>query len=168
VKFYRTTHAVWSSGKLSWFDKSLEDVRNLSYENFVTELTATEGESLCMFFTQFAPLEGEFLVDTGTNEECGVWFVLTNLRLIQKNGRDSLFKAVSLTDLAAYKSDGTWEKTLTIQMKSGSSLSFEKVLMAPEEAVLLGLVQHGCIPNDDCKIAQTNGKTTCNNERTVK
>jgi hypothetical protein len=93
-----------------------------------------------VFFEDFQPLEGEFLIGLGFSKvENSPWFVLTNLRLIQRDGRNNEFKEVTLADVDTYQvkrklTDTLLLKvsdTLVFKMKSGNEISFKKTLNCP-------------------------------------
>ena len=91
-----------------------------------------------VFLEKFMPREGEFLVGVGnlqTGKNPG-WFVLTNQRLVQRDGRDDDFKEVMLADVDTYQIKGAAAKKMTFNMKSGAVIDFEKVQMYPTDKYL--------------------------------
>ena len=139
VRFYQTTLSAWASGKLSKLNAGFEGEGKIAYEEFVKKYPPAEGGSLCAFFRDFSPVEGEFMVGVGDSEDVGPnrsWFLLTNLRLIQKDGRDNVFKEIKFADVDSFKTKGTWKKGLVFKMKSGAEIDFEKVDIFPDEKFL--------------------------------
>ena len=101
----------------------------MQLETLIKTFPPYEGSALWVFFKRFQPIEGEFLIGVG-NAETGKnsgWFVLTNLRLIQRDGRSNEFKEVALSEVDTYKSKGKFSPTVVFKMKSGNEITFEKV-----------------------------------------
>jgi hypothetical protein len=138
VRFYRTTRKAWSCGTLSDLNKGYEDVGKLLMEDFIKEFSPYEGSALRTFFEDFPPLDGEFLIALGNRQvakNCG-WFVLTNLRLVQRDGRSNEFKEVALHEVDTYNFTDTLSTPLVFKMKSGENIIFEKVKMLPTDRYL--------------------------------
>lgn len=144
IKFYETTLESWNAGTLSMLSKNFQtEVKTIDYDGFVKKYLPLEGSALHNFFTQFPPLDGEFLVGLG-NSESGTdrgWFVLTNLRLVQKDGRDNMYKEVKFDDVSTHAMSGTLSKTLTFAMRTGQIVDFEKVQIFPTEKFLSEMIQ---------------------------
>jgi hypothetical protein len=142
VRFYQTTMDAWASGKLNSLNKSYQKEGKTQIDDFIKNYPPYEGSTLRMFFEKYKPLEGEFLVGMGEPEDSlGIgWFVMTNRRLIQKDGRDNQFKEVTLADVDKYKIKGANLKTMNFNMKSGEETTFEKVEMYPLEKYLDKLI----------------------------
>jgi hypothetical protein len=143
VGFYQNTQAAWASGRLAPLNKQFQQEAAGSYEDFVKRYPPLEGTALHVLFTQFPLLLGEFMVGTrdsqsGRNK---AWFVLTNLRLIQKDGASGLFRELRLGDIASFVKKGVWTAKLTFQMKSGEEIVFEKVEIFPAEKFLNAALQ---------------------------
>ena len=144
VRFYQTTLKAWSEKKLTSLGKGFETEGKLQYDVFIKKYLPVEGSALHTLFTRFPPLEGEFLVGLGNlNTINNGWFVITNLRLIQRDGRDNAFRAVTLAEVDKYQTKGTTAKTLIFQMKSGEEITFEKVLMYPADKFLSAMIAQG-------------------------
>jgi len=151
VRFYQTTLNAWSNGKLSSLDKGYENEGRMQQGDFVKKYPPNEGSALRVFFEKFLPLEGEFLVGLGnlkttkglgnlkTTKTSG-WFVITNLRLIQRDGSNDQFKEVALAEVDTYQIKGATTKTLVFKMKSGEEITFEKVQMYPTDKFLSEMI----------------------------
>jgi hypothetical protein len=136
-RFYQTTLSSWAGGQLSALGPLFKQEGKMKYEEFVKSYRPTEGSALAVFFNQFPPREEEFLVGVGNSDavtERG-WFVLTNQRLIQKDGRDNSFKEISLDDVDSYQVNGGG-KPMVFTMKSGKVLDFDKVVLHPAKNIL--------------------------------
>lgn len=145
IGFYKTTMAAWSAGSLLSLSNDTMKVGKISYEEFVKIYKPVEGGALLVFFTQFPLHKDEFLVAVGDSEDefsttVKGWFVLTNHRLIQKDGRDKSFKEVILTDVNTFDIKGFFTKTIVFQMKSGGIIDFEKVDIHPSEKALSEII----------------------------
>lgn len=139
VRFYNETLSAWSSGKLSKLNKDFEEEGKIQYEMFVWKYRPIEGSGLFVFFTSFPPLKGEFLVAVGNNKFSptdSAWFVLTNLRLIQRDGISNSFKEVILSEIDTFEIKGKWSKNIMFKMKSGIKIYFEKVALYPSDKFL--------------------------------
>ena len=110
----------------------------MQLQDFIKKYAPYEGSALRQLFGEFQPVEGEFLVGVGNppNVSNGGWFVLTNLRLLQRDGRDDRFKQVVLADVDTYETKGMTSKTIVFKMKSGEEISFDKVKMYPTDKFL--------------------------------
>jgi hypothetical protein len=143
VRFYQTTLTAWSAGRLSALSKRFEKRGKISYEKLVNQHRPIEGSSFFVLFTQFPPREGEFLVLSYTlNDELLVesdWYVLTNYRLIQKDGTDNSYKEVVLADVDTFDIK---KKTMLFRMKSGEEVAFNRVAFCPPEVYLSHLLNH--------------------------
>lgn len=135
MSFYQTTLNAWLDGRLSNFGKGFEKEGRMQYEDFVKKYPPHEGSALRVLFDDFRPPKGEFLVGLGNLNNNG-WFVLTNLRLIQRDGRSDEFKEVTLADVDSYQIKGMTKKTLIFKMKSGEEITFGKVQMYPKDKFL--------------------------------
>ncbi len=138
VDFYHTTRDVWSQGRLAWASKRFEKEGRVSYEKFVEKHRPIEGSGLHVLFSQFPPQEGEYLVGVGDSDSSknSGWFVLTDRRLIQRDGRDDSFKEILLAEIDTIESTGRWTRKMVFQLVSGRTVDFEKVLLYPSEEVL--------------------------------
>jgi hypothetical protein len=91
---------------------------------------------LYALFTRFQPEQNEILVGLQSP-----WFALTNLRLIQKDGASGDFKEVKLADIASFDLANTKSGTLVFHLKSGETLTFEKVASCPKDSYVEVLIQ---------------------------
>ena len=143
VNFYKATLTAWSSGKLASFSNSFQKEGKLTYDQLVKKYRPVEGSGLHVFFSQFPPKQGEFLVAVGNTDSSknSGWFVLTNARLVQRDGRDNAFKEIAVADIESFEMKGTWTKTLIFKLKSGQTIDFEKVLLHPSEKILNEMIK---------------------------
>jgi|WetSurMetagenome_2_1015567.scaffolds.fasta_scaffold92764_2 hypothetical protein len=144
VRFYQSTRAAWAAGRLSLLGKNFANEGRMLQSDFIKKYPPYEGSALKKFFESFQPLEGEFLIGLGNlpNATYGGWFVLTNLRLIQRDGRDDSYKEVLLANVGTYQFKGTTLKSLVFQMKTGEEISFEKMQMYPTDKFLSTLISY--------------------------
>lgn len=138
IGFYQRTQKAWAEGKLDNLNKDFAKEGKGSYDDFVKTYLPYDGGSLHLFFTKYPPKENEYLIGYGDTEsgDDRSWFVLTNLRLIQKDGRDNSYKEIILDEVDSYEFSGSWTKILKFNMKSGHVVDFEKVEIFPTESFL--------------------------------
>lgn len=138
--FYQTTLNEWSSGKLASLGPGFAAEGRMPYEDFLRKYPPKRGSALGVFLEKYPPCDGEFLVGLGNlgNAETTGWFVLTNLRLVQRDGKDNGFRDIVLDGVDTYRKEGAAKapKTLVFKMKSGEEMTFENVLMNPKDNVL--------------------------------
>jgi hypothetical protein len=138
--FYQTTLDAWSSGKLASLGPGYASEGRTPYEGFLRKYPPKRGSALSVFLEKYPPCDGEFLVGLGNlgNAETTGWFVLTNLRLVQRDGKDNGFKDIVLDGVDTYRKEGAAKapKTLIFKMKSGEEITFANVLMNPKDNVL--------------------------------
>lgn len=141
IGLYERTMRAWAAGELQDINHAYKKEGNTSYERFVRANAPTEGGALRVFFLQFTPRSDEYLVSIGDTNSGKGWFVLTNQRLIQKDGRDNSYKEIDLRDIKGYETSGTFTKRLVFQLSSGEAKEFSKVEIFPSESVLMTLVE---------------------------
>ncbi|MCD4781269.1 MAG: hypothetical protein K8S27_12085 [Candidatus Omnitrophica bacterium] len=138
VGFYQSTLDAWGSGQLSDLNAAFQQEAKTPYEDFVKIYPPQEGGCLHVLFTQFPPQPGEFLV--GVGDEAGAknpaWFILTNQRLIQRDGKDNTFKELVLSEIDSVAMKGIWNKTLRFQLRTGETKEFQKVTIYPDKKFL--------------------------------
>jgi hypothetical protein len=142
-RFYRATLEAWYGGRLSKLNRGFESKGRMQLEELIKKYPPYAGSALRALFEQFPPLPGEFLIGLG-NLQAGSdpgWFVLTNFRLIQRDGRDNLFDEVLLAEVDTFEIKGAATKTLDFEMKSGQKMAFEKVLMHPSDKYLFYAIE---------------------------
>jgi hypothetical protein len=144
VSFYQNTQNAWSEGKLNHLGAAFANEAKISNQEFIKKYPPTEGSALHQFFINFTPLENEFMVGLGNSQAAkdNGWFLLTNLRLIQKDGVTNTFKEVLLSNVDSYKIKGFWSKNLTFKMKSGFEVNFDKVLIFPTNKFLDAMIAY--------------------------
>ena len=138
IDFYKTTRDAWASKKLSGLDKSYAKAGKLSYDKFVRAFAPVEGGAFSVLFTRFPPLGGEFLIKYGQTQSStySAWFVLTNLRLIQRDGLDNTFKEVNLAEINTFEIKGTTVKSIIFKMKSGQDIELRNLVLSPSQQSL--------------------------------
>jgi hypothetical protein len=143
VDCYNTTLAAWSSGQLDVLSEKFRKEGAMAYDKFVAKYRPIEGSALFVFFSQFPPRPGEFIIGigNGTSSTDSAWFVLTNLRLIQRDGRDRSFTELDLADIHSFEFKGKWTKQMTFNMISGKPIDFAKVDIYPSEKFLTELIK---------------------------
>lgn len=134
AEFARSTHNAWASGALDPINAQYKKEAGVPYEQFVTRSLSPGTMSVLM--SQFPPGPGEHLVGIGESESAEPWFILTNLRLIQKDGVSSGFRALDLKDIQSYQFSGSWTKDLVFTLYSGETVRFTKVSLFPAEKYL--------------------------------
>lgn len=134
VQFYANAFTAWAGGNVALTEgpRSAEGMQVL---DFINRYPPDPGTALGAFFESGIPSGDEILVALDNR-----WFVLTNRRLVQKDGRDNRFKQVVLADVASYRIDGA---TLAFRMKSGEEISFENVEVLPGDALLSKVISPG-------------------------
>lgn len=140
ITFYENTIAVWSSGKLSHLNNKFEIEGEKTYDEFVKTYRPYYGSGLFVLFTSFPPREDEFLVEVDLTSYNG-WFVLTNKRLIQRDGLDNLFREVLLRQIDTFEMKGFWTRSIMFRMTSGQTIKFEKIGSYPSEESLSELIK---------------------------
>ncbi len=141
IGFYDATQAAWTRGDLDGLSSSFKsEATRLTREELARQYPPTEGGALSALFAQFAPLDGEYLVGVSAQA-----FVLTNLRLIQKDGRDQAFREVRFADAESFELKGFGTKTLTFKMRSGPEVVFEKLPVFPAENYLSHVMTAGAM-----------------------
>jgi hypothetical protein len=143
VDFYQTTLSAWSNGRLESLGKRFKTVVDgMQLADFIKKYSPFEGSALKVYFQNFQPLEGEFLVEIGG----GHWYVLTNFRLIQKDDSNNEFKEVTLADINTYEVKSKWKTvTLVFKMKSGSEIIFVETQESPSRETISGLVSKSIV-----------------------
>lgn len=129
VDLYKTTLAAWSSGQLDSLSMNFRTEANKSLDEFVkASCPPVEGEALYTFLSRFSPQPGEFLVSHSSD-----WFVLTNLRLVQKDGKDNTFHEIPLAEVKSFKSTSS---TLMFELETGQLIELSKLSSMPKDEYL--------------------------------
>ena len=142
LAFYDATLDAWSSGRLDALGPRFRTEGDVGRDELVRKYPPLPGTALDAFFELFEARPGEFLVGLGnhpTAKEPG-WFVLTNLRLLQRDGATGDWWDVGLADVASLDCAGQGKKTLTFQMKSGEIVSLTGVDVYPKEKLLQDMI----------------------------
>jgi len=137
-QFYENTMKAWAAGILDDINKVLKREGKLSYQKFIKLYKPKKYNALYIFFSQFKPIDDEFLwgfgeYDYGTNR---AWFIFTNKRLIQREGVDNTFKEIILSEVDEYKINPEDEIPLSFKMKSGDFIEFKSVKLYVSEEYL--------------------------------
>ena len=143
IQFLEATYKAWASGALASLEYNFEkEASQQSQKKFVGQYLPAYGGALHVLSEDFPPCKDEYLVGLGEDDE-GVrpardrgWFVLTNRRLLQKDGRDGMFREVLLREVEDFKIGGLWHKTLVIRMKTEGEIRFKKLQMCPKDEAL--------------------------------
>lgn len=153
VGFYTNTLNAWASGKLDYLAKTFQQgAAKLDCNGLIGALPPTPGSALGVFFERYQPIPGEYLIGIGNESSGKAWFVLTNFRLVQKDGKSSGFYEIYLEQIQEYITKGTMTKELTFVLKNGENVLIEKVAVYPSEDHIrkllaqIGQNQQGQIP----------------------
>ena len=99
VTFYKTTLSAWSGGKLEELHSSFKlSARLMRTSDLMSKYQPYNDIAIRTMFEKFSPVPGEFMVGSGNG-----WFILTNLRLIQKDGKTDGFREIALADIELYE-----------------------------------------------------------------
>ena len=127
--FYRNTKQAWMDDKLKDLGPvfKLEGLSN-SIKQLKTAYLPHEGSALNAFFTRFNPQPDEYLVSMsrGDDNAENAWFVLTNKRLVQKDGETNEYSEFNLKDIADYDIDKS-KAELRLKTRSGETVFLRKV-----------------------------------------
>jgi hypothetical protein len=140
IQFYKNTQVAWAGGKLDELGTFFWAEGRLPYEDFIAKYRPREGNAMSIFLEHFHPLPEEYLIQFDSNLS---WFILTNLRLIQKDGGSKSFSEVALSNVDTYEITGgffSWK--LTIKMKSGKTISFKQVKAYPQKQIMSWLLKN--------------------------
>lgn len=142
--FYKTTRESWAAGKLATLNEYFEKMtEKIDYDRFVVLNLPRKRNSLEVFFTQFPPLEKEFLVLSHQ------WFTLTNFRLIQRDENDNSFKEVRLAEIIKYEAGGASSRDFKITLNSGKVVRLGKVKNCPPEKFLSEMIRQASSPSQE-------------------
>jgi hypothetical protein len=138
VTFYRTTLSAWSSGKLADLHSSFKmSGKMMRAADLMSKYQPYNDIAIRTMFEKFSPAPCEFMVGSGNN-----WFILTNLRLIQKDGKTDGFREVALADIDSYELREGQTDSLVCRMKAGTEILFENVLVYPKPEFLNKMLAH--------------------------
>jgi hypothetical protein len=143
--FYQRSYTAYLNGILDSLNvKFKAEAENESLEDLIKKFPPYQGGALAAFFETYPPLEDEFLIGIGDlkTEKTPGWFVLTNQRLIQRDGRDNRFKEVFLADIDSYEQKAGWSGSMEVRLKSGEEISFKKILMLVSKDYLNWSIAH--------------------------
>jgi hypothetical protein len=124
---------AWGEGKMSTFGKNYAREGKISYKRFVSLYKPAKYNALYVFFTQFPPREDEYLFGYGDlpyGKHRG-WFVITDKRLVQRDGPDNTFREVLFSEVVDFEYKLEAEVPLIFKMKSGEKVQFENLKLLP-------------------------------------
>ena len=141
VDFYARTLNEWASGRLDFINKSFQQsAAKLDYNGFIAAIPPAPNSALGIFFERYQPYPNEYLIGVGNDSSGKAWFVLTNVRLIQKDGKTNGFTEIYLEQVQEYITKGTMTKELTFVLKTGQNVLFQKVAIYPSEEYVKKLI----------------------------
>jgi len=142
ITFYNNTITAWANGKLNWIDLSFKKETNCSYSEFIKKYPPFKASILELFFIKYNPKQGEYLILQGDEDigEKGIYFILTNLRLIIKDGITKLYNEIHLADVESFELSTDFSKSLKFKMKTGKSIIVNKVKLIPKNNILKHLI----------------------------
>jgi len=139
VRFYKNTMSAWAAGEMAEFGEVFKKQARLPYDKFVKIYSPIEGSALYVFLTQFRPREKEIMVGLSIGADKS--FVLTNYRLIQKNGTDGNWLEFELAKVKSYSfTKGFWGPKVVFDMKSGNKVNLEKFAFSPSEKLFRTMI----------------------------
>jgi len=131
--FYRNTKQAWMNDKLKDLGPvfKIEGISN-SIKEFKTAYLPREGSALNAFFTRFNPRPDEYLISMSRGDDNveNAWFVLTNQRLVQKDGETNEYSEFHLGDIAGYEIDKP-KAELSLKTRSGETFVLKRVVGYP-------------------------------------
>jgi hypothetical protein len=137
TEFYKQTYDAWNSGRMDGIAIRYREVTKAqNLENFIKDIAPTEGSVLEQFFTIFPPLKNEFLIgtsDKNVSENLRGWFILTNLRLILRDGITLAFKEIKLCEITDFKISSDLSTPCVFNLDSGISIEISKVKFFPKK-----------------------------------
>lgn len=143
ARFYQSTRRAWSSGTLAQLGRAFEKDGNLSQVDFIKQYPPNKGSILSIFFNNFAQKEGEFMISLGnlkSGDRSG-WYLLTNQRLIQRDGSD-VYNEIPLSKIEKFTISGRALRKVEITLKSGEEIILEKLQLVPPEKYLTAAIEN--------------------------
>lgn len=133
MEFYRRTKKMWAEGRLDEAAPLRRKEGAKSLEWLIRRYAPYETSALDAMFRQFPPEGDEYLVHEANDEKTygGGWFVLTNKRLILRDGASGKFGAVRFSDIESFESKGTMSRKFSFKLKNGKTVEFSKVKIFP-------------------------------------
>ncbi len=133
--FYESTKQAWTDGRLESLGSIFaQEGRALSLKALKKNYPAREGSALEVFFQRYDPQPGEFLVSMslGAENADNAWFVLTNKRLLQKNGETNEYREFHLKDVKECSVDRA-KSELCIKTRGGDTVTLKQVARFPKK-----------------------------------
>ena len=137
VQFYKTTQEMWKNNALKELGPGFLKESGKNYDNFIEPYLPYEGSALEVFFKQYKPLDGEYLIGLGNldSEKPSGCFVLTNMRLIQEDGISKKYTEVKFDELTSYQLNEA-SKMLSFNLTSGDNIEIKDMRMYPTKKYL--------------------------------
>ena len=121
VNFYQTSLDAWKAGKLEYLHPSFKTSgERKTVSVLVEDYHPYRDIAVRTLFEKFPPAPGEFLVGVGYH-----WFVVTDRKLIQKDGETGEFREIALADMQAYEVRLDKKNTVICKLRSGEEIRFE-------------------------------------------
>ena len=130
VQFYNNTINAWRQGRLNDLNPVFQRIGTYDYNTFVTEHFPEPDSALRVFLEKYNPRGDEFLVECGNDSSAKAWYVLTNIRIIQKDGKNGDFSEILLSNLQV-NGIKTIDRDITFNLKNNESISLENVASYP-------------------------------------
>jgi len=146
MAFLQRTHEAWASGRIdspaSPRAVKRSEAAAIPCEEFVAR-QVQKGDWLHVM-SSFSPREDEYLVDLGigmslehNDVQSVLWFILTNSRLIQKDGASRRFSSIALANIQSYEVIDTFlKKEYVFNLTSGKTVRFSKLECYPTKELL--------------------------------
>ena len=134
IEFFKQTYDAWIGGKLDGINMNFHnEAKSIIPEDFMKKYSSYE--VLETFFTDFPPMQSEFLIgwSNAISENVRGWFVLTNLRLIIRDGVTLTFHEVKLREIVDFKPSQNRSVPFVFNLKSGISVKINIVNFCPKE-----------------------------------
>jgi len=129
ISFYKNTLKAWATGVLDDIDPVFKkEGKSFSLKKIIKTYLPFKDSALYKFLTQYTPDSDEFLVSLsyGYSRFKNSWFVLTNKRLIQKDGETDTLKEINLKNIKKYNIDKKLPG-LEFSMNTGEIMVFKNV-----------------------------------------
>jgi hypothetical protein len=132
-EFYKNTKQAWMDNKLKSLGSGFKAEGNRSsIKQLKKRYLPYEGSAFHTFLTRFNPGPDEYLVSLshGTSNKDNAWFILTNSRLIQKDGQTDEFREFELKDIQEYNVSRL-KAEMNITKRSGEVVTLKKLSYFP-------------------------------------
>lgn len=142
--FYKNTQTAWLSGAMDNISGDYKNIANEGYKQLVKEFAPYYNNAIYIFFTQFSPLENEYLIANGDSDDLkeSGWFIVTNKRIIQKQGTSKDFVEIYLSDIRNYKGEDAKTNSLNIELNTGNEVVVKDIKLYPNKEFINKILQH--------------------------